>query len=783
MHLPKRIAVAVIFAIIAVLASAPIAADIASAETAPSDQAVVTTTLHPGWNMVGWLGPDAPVSDLFEAIPGLRQVSAWNATEQRYERSTRAGATSGELVQISAGMGLWLRLRGDEPFEWTRPARTRSTLLALHTGYNLSGWAGRDDTAVGEALARLAGSLVRAHRWNGEEQAYARYRPGAPDAANTLAELKHGDALWVELREDARWWQSGRVPEPVVFLGEVSEDQQRTIRGWAEGAVAFYAERWAVEAPFSSYVGDIGALTPKYTEVRGAPPGRSLCADEASSVVIAVVDCVGAGTYPHEYFHALQSTLREYRDVFIPQWLIEGTASWAGELSVGLTSNDRTLAEHLDERRDDAVSAMVVNDTALVDIATYADFYAEGSFGYRKGFVATDWLVERSREEAVIGFFRQLAGERSWEEAFESSFGITASDFYEEFEAHVARVAPPLPHLTDDSDQPVLVLLGDIPQAREEEIRGQFAVAVELFEERLLAGSADYTVYIGAGTEPLADVYRLLVGAELPHDFCSSTGVAYLLTTVDCLGPLTFVRQHSQILPERLAPRASLAPTRDPYGRRGPHWLPIAIDAYAAHAYLQVVQTEAAKRDRAEWVRQARRAQHRLDDLTTDVSYPLSALAGELLAERAGEAALFDYYRRLPGAESWDAAFQAAFGRSVAEFHAEFEAYRAQVTAPYSLIRGHIRDPDGNPAVYAWVVADGRDNWEDLAETTSSGAFALAVRDGRYEIRVDITGSGCVHPADEWLTIGTTEVRGADVAIEFTLPAGSSCPAPTRVTR
>ena len=538
-RIPRVIALSVaLVAITPALATVTGAVETAAAETEAVD-ATVTTTLHPGWNMVGWLGPDAPVDVLYEAIPSLRQVSAWDAAEQRYAGSSRASARSSGLVQISTGMGLWLKLSGEESFAWTRPALTRSVLLSLHAGRNLVGWAGRDQTGIGAALARFDGSLVRASRWSGEEQSWERYRPGAPAAANMLAELNHGDALWVDLSSDARWWQSGRIPEPVVFLGEVSEDLQHTIRGWAEGAIAFYAERWGVEAAFSSFVGDIDSLTPVYTEVRGERPG-DLCGDYGGGVMLAVVDCVGPVTYPHEYFHALQSALREYRKVSIPQWLIEGTAVWAAALQVGLTSSDRSLAEVLEQERADAIEAMARGNAALADIATYSEFDASGHYGYLKGFFATDWLVERSTEEAVVDFFRLLAGERSWQESFESAFGMSAPDFHEAFERDVALV-----------------------------------------------------------------------------------------------------------------------------------------------------------------------------------------------------------------------------------------------TSPYSRIRGHILDPDGNPAVNAWVLADGGgDGWEDAVTTTSEGAFTLAVRDGRYQMSVIISETGCLTPADEWLTIGAIEVRGADTGIDFTLPAGSSCPAP-----
>ena len=33
-----------------------------------------TIELHPGWNMVGWLGPEIPGGQLFQALPAIEEV-------------------------------------------------------------------------------------------------------------------------------------------------------------------------------------------------------------------------------------------------------------------------------------------------------------------------------------------------------------------------------------------------------------------------------------------------------------------------------------------------------------------------------------------------------------------------------------------------------------------------------------------------------------------------------------------------------------------------------------
>ena len=54
-----------------------------------------------------------------------------------------------------------------------------------------------------------------------------------------------------------------------------------------------------------------------------------------------------------------------------------------------------------------------------------------------------------------------------------------------------------------------------------------------------------------------------------------------------------------------------------------------------------------------------------------------SFLAAEWLAQRAGEPALFEYYRLLPSSDSWQAAFEEAFGIAIDDFYAAFAEYRA----------------------------------------------------------------------------------------------------------
>ncbi len=58
----------------------------ASSAAGASEADTITTVLYPGWNMVGWVGPTKSTSELFDAIPALRQVS--RGTRRRRPTST-----------------------------------------------------------------------------------------------------------------------------------------------------------------------------------------------------------------------------------------------------------------------------------------------------------------------------------------------------------------------------------------------------------------------------------------------------------------------------------------------------------------------------------------------------------------------------------------------------------------------------------------------------------------------------------------------------------------------
>ena len=163
---------------IAILAALALGAGVASAPsvalaqtTSAPDAGTITTELQPGWNMVGWVGPETLTGRLFEELPALRRIAAWDAEEQRYR--TAWPHRSQDLPRLMPGTGLLLFIRADTPVEWTRPIGPDGALQRLRPGFNLVGWTGDDGTPAGEALDRLGDVVIAAWDWDASSGQYA----------------------------------------------------------------------------------------------------------------------------------------------------------------------------------------------------------------------------------------------------------------------------------------------------------------------------------------------------------------------------------------------------------------------------------------------------------------------------------------------------------------------------------------------------------------------------------------------------------------------------------
>ena len=627
---------------------------------------VATTELEPGWNLAGWLGPPVPASDLFGAIPALKVIYTWDPDGQAYRRHTRTDAQQPAPL-LETGMGLWLYLSGTNPFEWKRPIAPQGVVLSLREGWNLVAWSGLDGLPATTALSRFGGLLVEALRWDEETGRYERWRPDmspTTDAGKALNDLPVGGALWIKLTDDRDWWVPGSRQPTFAFHHAFTAELRDEARTKVSDVIAFFAER-------------LGA---SYPEVKVLPPVAAWCYAGGDFIGLGHPSCAA-----HEYFHVLQwqAALGTPSG---PGWLLEGAATYMEELYDGELEFRRRIAP--------ARAAQVgsLSDPGMAD---------QVALNYHLGFLAADWLVQRGGEKSLIEFYRQLPVHDGWEEAFAEAFGLTVEEFYEAFAHHRAIVAPPLPHAVDGAVRSLVAAEGPVEQHHVERIQAEMDSVSELLVERFGAEPAEYSVYIGTDLGDVADhrdrlwqnpwwdyeVRQLTLPLEWDWP-CSFGATGWIVKVLDCgrpLGPEAYVNAHMRVL---LEGKAQLDPS--------PLWIEAGtgmlavlasrLGEAAGYATGHAAEPASCGDEGAGPQGGLRNLESRDDWEAGDLKKNRAdSLTGAIwLARHAGERSLFRYLALLPddpfgeepSGRSWRDAFEEAFGLTIEDFYARFEACR-----------------------------------------------------------------------------------------------------------
>ena len=144
-----------------------------------------------------------------------------------------------------------------------------------------------------------------------------------------------------------------------------------------------------------------------------------------------------------------------------PAWLQEGEAEFQS-----LRAMTRGRVYFYDEIRKQFAQKAGTVDAPLSELETYRSVRpTRGS--YQLGTMAVELLAAHAGERALIDYWTLLGPETSWQEAFETTFGMTISEFYVLFEHHRAAgfpqvdlpsIGPPIEELAQ-VDRPALVTL------------------------------------------------------------------------------------------------------------------------------------------------------------------------------------------------------------------------------------------------------------------------------------------------------------------------------------
>lgn len=412
----------------------------------------IVTVLRPGENLVGWIADEAPVGDLFAAVPAIEVVWAWDVWGRRWQvASPRAPGELHSLHTLRPGMGLLVRVGGDQPVEWRRSAVPARGLVELRPGRNLVAWAGPDDSSIAWLSKGIGVSLVSAGVPNGGETGWSIYDPEDAATAEAFPAVSRGDALWVDVSRYINWLQPTGVLPAIEFPGGASQSLRGQAQSDLESVLEFYSENYGIQADFAqltvylpkdydSWAAHIGSTAPSRDDFYAQAGADHFVVPQfgyRAGIRGSLGQTNGRYTFTHEYFHILQQQLSD-RALLIspkfgaPNWLIEGMARWMQVQhsdADGFEDWARFYAQKLEVVRN---HHGVLPDTSLESV----ELRKVGEYEY--GSVASELLAQYAGENALVEFWR-LPGDLfdgstvSWREVFSVAFGVTTPDFYSAF--------------------------------------------------------------------------------------------------------------------------------------------------------------------------------------------------------------------------------------------------------------------------------------------------------------------------------------------------------------
>lgn len=636
-------------------------------ETAPNS---ITTQLQPGWNMIGWVGRPTPTGRLFEELPSLERISAWDAEQQSYQRAWRG--RNQDLPTLKPGMGLLLRIGGDVPVVWTRPIESRDVVVRLREGLNLVGWTGDGDAPDRKSLVRLGDALNAAWVRDAASGRYFRYDRGAGSPASATPLLRRGDALWVRVSEPVNWWQRRIAGPPIEFLGDVPEWARTAILAEYESVRAFLAEHFAVVArDVPMYVGaDRESVRGVHRTLFGEEPSQTFCGRYSSEeqVYVTVLRCA----YPpsrlrldERHVSAVLDPLIPAGDTRGPEWLTLGTDRYFRvRYQTGATpaKYERARTTQIENAR---LVGLALRDLFERDDDTVIYDFVMGGLG----FLAVEWLAERAGDPAIFDYHRLVRPSRTWEEAFSTAFGITVEEFFDAFEPYRAQVAPPLPHLGGEaSPRPAVVFVGDVPEETQAAMLADIAKARAFLRERFDSELGDFTLYVGSDTSSILRAAPKFNRSAI----CTRPGVDDAAIALDLCGKYP---RHDIYAILGVIPTWDIPPT----------WLRYGVEEYVLTAYREAVKGVDVS-SHLEWLHSlASRSTRSLRSLETpqevfaagtSTTRALGYFAVKWLVWSAGEPALLEFYAKDRNYLNWERVFRTTFHVHLREFYDLFDTDR-----------------------------------------------------------------------------------------------------------
>ena len=418
-----------------------------------ADEGKETIHLEPGDNYVGWVSEQIGVEDVFAAIPDAALIYTWDADRRVWRFAIRG--VGGSLTALEPGMAAMIRIVGHKPVEWERPLTPAKGLVTLYRGVNWVTWVGRDDWPLDQVARGIGKSLVSIRV--GDKT----WPTPLDSSVDDLPTLRPGDALQVTVSRDLRWFQPTGILPNIVWAGEPRVEIKEGITRDIRDTVDYFSDIHGVETDFADTTILIWQTIEDAVSYQDDNPEFPLhLGGEALRLHLELISGAGgigwgvfipSGVWhanprqsnfkawlAHELFHYLQI---QYTDRWQaagrpPEWILEGTAVWSGEVGVRVADGHETFEQ---SRRTYLDNAKATN--ATLRSAEQRNF----PWQYQLGLLAVDLLVEQRGSDSIIEYFRQqhpqtVGPNRLWQtspsldEAFVAAFGVGQDDFYPIFE-------------------------------------------------------------------------------------------------------------------------------------------------------------------------------------------------------------------------------------------------------------------------------------------------------------------------------------------------------------
>ena len=402
-------------------------------------------------------------------------------------------------------------------------------------------------------------------------------------------------------------------------------------------------------------------------------------------------------------FHLAQSYVDEIvvpRATLAPEWLRKGFDGFFGGRALALVQ----MRDYHDAAgRSAHVEQAKESDRRLKEMETWADFYFDAFHSISSAFLAAELLASRAGESSLMRYYTLSDPGTDWRATFRSAFGLTVDEFYALFEAHRAAGFPaveirktppaPIPTVAPEPIPHIAWEVGDGVSQSDLRVVMSGIRVMHNYAERV--GLPDIgsglRFYVYADLDALTAAYAKVTGATDSAIWQNSWYVvsddwAFIYTSSPRYASLEYGEHQLRALAAQLhyAYQNKLAQER-----KGAAWLSFGSAEFASYRALSLELSLDPANHRHYRFNRYRRAEFakRVDaplrDMESWADFPFgdafsySMMAAELLASRAGESAILRYYALLTPGTDWRDAFQDAFGLTVDEFYALFEAHRA----------------------------------------------------------------------------------------------------------